>query len=97
MTVQRGRDQPCRNGCGATIYLSNRTGKWLPYNLDDSQHFCQTQGTARATTTATTRTTQPGISQEQYNELKLKLEAIDKKLMTMAEAIDKLVAMQEMS
>ena len=31
----------CNNGCGRKIYLSNDTGKWLAYNLDDTQHDCR--------------------------------------------------------
>jgi hypothetical protein len=31
----------CKNGCGAKIYLSNETGKYLPYNLDNTLHDCR--------------------------------------------------------
>ena len=31
----------CKNGCGSKIYLSNETGKYLPYNLDNTLHDCR--------------------------------------------------------
>jgi hypothetical protein len=37
----KDKPQPCRNGCGAQIYLDNTTGKYLPYNLDETPHKCQ--------------------------------------------------------
>lgn len=30
----------CSRGCGTRIYLSKDTGKYLPYNLDDTLHKC---------------------------------------------------------
>jgi len=36
-----GKQQKCRNGCGTNIYVSDRTGKWLPYNWGtDNKHDC---------------------------------------------------------
>ncbi len=36
-----GKKQFCRNNCGASIYVSDRTGKWLPYNWGtDNKHDC---------------------------------------------------------
>ena len=36
-----GKKQFCRNDCGASIYVSDRTGKWLPYNWGtDNKHDC---------------------------------------------------------
>ena len=36
-----GKPQPCNKGCGQQIYTSDRSGKWLPYNVDDNQkHDC---------------------------------------------------------
>jgi len=36
-----GKKQLCRNNCGASIYVSDRTGKWLPYNFGtDNKHDC---------------------------------------------------------
>jgi hypothetical protein len=33
----------CNRGCNTDIYLSDETGKWLPYNLDNSPHKCIVQ------------------------------------------------------
>src|ERR1044071_8891123 len=36
-----GKPQPCRNGCGQQIYVSDREGKWLPYDVNtDNKHDC---------------------------------------------------------
>jgi len=36
-----GKKQFCRNDCGASIYVSDRSGKWLPYNWGtDNKHDC---------------------------------------------------------
>lgn len=36
-----GKPQPCRNNCGQQVYVSDRSGKWLPYNVnDDQKHDC---------------------------------------------------------
>jgi len=36
-----GKQQKCRNGCGRDIYVSDRSGKWLPYNWGtDNKHDC---------------------------------------------------------
>lgn len=46
--------QPCKNGCGTKIYLSDKKqkGSYLPYELDDSIHDCPNyQKGAPATTT----------------------------------------------
>ena len=34
--------QPCKNSCGAKIYLSDKKqkGRYLPYELDDNVHDC---------------------------------------------------------
>jgi len=36
-----GKSQLCRNGCGTQIIVSDRSGKWLPYNMsNDQKHDC---------------------------------------------------------
>lgn len=30
----------CRNGCGTTIIMSQRSGKWAPYEQDGTFHNC---------------------------------------------------------
>ena len=36
-----GKPQPCRNACGQQVYVSDRSGKWLPYNvIGDQKHDC---------------------------------------------------------
>ena len=36
-----GKKQQCRNGCGQNIFISDRSGKWLPYNFGtDNKHDC---------------------------------------------------------
>ena len=36
-----GKVQDCRNGCGRKIFVSDRTGKWLPYDIGtDNKHDC---------------------------------------------------------
>ena len=36
-----GKQQKCRNNCGTNIYVSDRSGKWLPYNWGtDNKHDC---------------------------------------------------------
>ena len=36
-----GKPQGCKHGCGQQIYTSDRSGKWMPYNVDDDQlHDC---------------------------------------------------------
>jgi hypothetical protein len=36
-----GKKQNCRNNCGAQIFVSDRTGRWLPYNWGtDNKHDC---------------------------------------------------------
>jgi hypothetical protein len=63
--------QPCKNGCGTKIYLSNyekklnpKTGKklWLPYEIDGAYHNCPNKPNPgldkySTATTATTATT----------------------------------------
>jgi len=63
----KANPQPCKNGCGAKIYLSNETGKYLPYNLDNSQHDCRDKDRPNNNTVATaTKQEQP-----KNNEAKL--------------------------
>jgi hypothetical protein len=31
----------CNRGCGTDIYLSDQSGKWLPYNLDNTLQDCR--------------------------------------------------------
>lgn len=63
--------QPCKNGCGTKIYLSNhekklnpKTGKklWLPYEIDGAYHNCPNKnkgnsGLDKYSTATTTATT----------------------------------------
>ena len=56
----KANPQLCKNGCGAKIYLSKDTGKYLPYNLDDSQHDCRDQ-------TKTSQPAQETTSQNNQN------------------------------
>ena len=36
-----GKVQECRNGCGRKIFVSDRSGKWLPYDIGtDNKHDC---------------------------------------------------------
>lgn len=88
----------CRNQCGNNIVMSSRSGRWLPYNKDGSQHFCQG---GKTNPDAGKLVWKPrgggGISQEQFNELKLELKALDKKIMAIGEAVSKIQAMIEQS
>jgi len=31
----------CNRGCGTDIYITDESGKWLPYNLDNTLHDCR--------------------------------------------------------
>ena len=53
-----GKPQSCRNGCGRQIYVSDRSGKWLPYNVDnDNKHDCPNYGSKPASNTSTFKKT----------------------------------------
>jgi hypothetical protein len=45
--------QPCKNGCGAKIYLSNKnqSRRYLPYDLDGTVHDCPKKSQNGSTTT----------------------------------------------
>lgn len=45
LKMSQSKQKTCREGCGATIYLSDKSGSWLPYNLDDSPHRCRSTNT----------------------------------------------------
>ena len=36
----------CNRNCGTDIYLSDESGKWLPYNKDNTLHECMKQQNA---------------------------------------------------
>ena len=52
-------NRSCRNGCGATVTVSQRSGKWAAYEQDGTFHNCP----ARTTTTTTTK--EPQVQQQQ--------------------------------
>jgi len=36
-----GKVQECRNGCGRKIFVSDRSGRWIPYDIGtDNKHDC---------------------------------------------------------
>jgi hypothetical protein len=43
--------KPCNKGCGAQIYLSDESGRWLPYNQGGTPHRCNGPGTGKETST----------------------------------------------
>jgi hypothetical protein len=43
--------KPCNKGCGAQIYLSDESGRWLPYNQGGTPHRCNGPGTNKETST----------------------------------------------
>ncbi len=59
--------------CKQMITMSDETGKWLPYNKDNSAHDCRTTKTNGTTTTKTN-----GQNQKKYtlDDVRKKLESI---------------------
>src|SRR5688572_7018667 len=71
----------CNNHCGNQIYLSDQSGRWLPYNPDGTLHKCkdiqktQTRGyNQQQTSSFAPASQQPqvnnALSEKQFSELK---------------------------
>ena len=60
--------QPCKNGCGTKIYLSNKKEKnrWLPYEVDGTFHDCPKK--------------QKNVNGDDYKKQEFTLEDVRKKL-----------------
>lgn len=95
MTIRRGlgtkvmsdfpsekNPQPCKNGCGTKIYLSDKKqkGRWLPYELDGTVHDCPKKSQNGSTSTTTTETE---TKKEEFT-----LEAVQKKLASIGITLD---------
>ena len=63
----------CNRGCNTDIYLSDETGKWLPYNQNNTLHECMKQ---QDTTTATNREAKIAAIVETIRSIVKELEAL---------------------
>jgi len=60
-----GKTQECRNGCGRKIFVSDRSGRWLPYDIGtDNKHDCPNFQQKRTTDFNRNKQMYAGPSQE---------------------------------